>query len=148
MPNGSKNKMNCIYSNWQETIIINNPNSDIVMQMLNYGTYYNLNYLSEIADGDVSFMSEMTHTFVNQTPKMITELKSAVANSDYELSCYLSHKLKSSCEILGMSYAATICLKIETAAINKQSLTALIDDLEVLVHQLTVSTQELNMAAA
>jgi HPt (histidine-containing phosphotransfer) domain-containing protein len=118
------------------------------MQILNYGTYYNLNYLSEIADGDLKFMCEMTHTFVSQTPKMIAELKGAVEKSDYELSCFLSHKLKSSCEILGMSYAASICLKIETAAINKQSLTVLIDDLEVLVHQLTVSTQELNIAAA
>ncbi|MFN3444502.1 MAG: Hpt domain-containing protein [Bacteroidia bacterium] len=118
------------------------------MQMLNYGTYYNLNYLSEIADGDTSFMSEMTRTFVNQTPKMIAELKAAVTNSNAELACYLAHKLKSSCEIIGMSYAASICLKIESAAIEKASLTALIDDLEVLVHQLTVSTQELNMAAA
>jgi HPt (histidine-containing phosphotransfer) domain-containing protein len=118
------------------------------MQMLNYGTYYNLNYLSEIADGDISFMSEMTHTFVCQTPKMIAELKAAVTNSNAELACYLAHKLKSSCEILGMSYAASICLKIESAAHENESLTSLIDDLEVLVHQLTVSTQELNMAAA
>lgn len=118
------------------------------MQTLNYGTYYNLNYLSEIAAGDDSFVHELTNTFVIQTPKMISELKLAVEQNNHERSTYIAHKLKSSCEILGMSYAASICLKIELASIHNRDLTALIDDLEVLIHQLTVSTYELNLAAA
>jgi len=93
------------------------------MQMLNYGTYYNLNYLSEIADGDTSFMSEMTRTFVNQTPKMIAELKAAVTNSNAELACYLAHKLKSSCEIIGHELCGINLLKnSNTAAIEKAKL--------------------------
>jgi HPt (histidine-containing phosphotransfer) domain-containing protein len=118
------------------------------MQTLNYGTYYNLNYLTEIADGDAGFVHELTNTFVIQTPKMIAELKKAVDENNYDLATYYAHKLKSSCEILGMSYAAGICLKIELASVNRRDLTSLINDLEVLVHQLTVSTYELNIAAA
>lgn len=124
-----------------------NPKINI-MQILNYGTYYNLNYLSQIAEGDESFVNELTHTFVNQTPPMIAELKMAVAKSDCQMAVYLAHKLKSSCEILGMSYAASICLKIETVAAYQSNLESLINDLEVLVHQVAVSTQELNLAAA
>ena len=118
------------------------------MQTLNYGTYYNLNYLAEIADGDQGFMHELTNTFVLQTPKMIAELRNAFDANNYDLTTYYAHKLKSSCEILGMSYAASICLKIELASFNKRDLTSLINDLEVLVHQLTISTYELNIAAA
>ena len=119
-----------------------------IMQMLNYGTYYNLNYLSQIAEGDDNFVSELTDTFVNQTPPMIAELKMAVAKSDCDVAVYLAHKLKSSCEILGMSYAASICLKIETIAAYQTNLEILMGDLEILVHQVAVSTQELNLVAA
>jgi len=118
------------------------------MQTLNYGTYYNLNYLQEIAEGDLGFVHELTNTFVIQTPKMIAELRKAFDESNYELTTYYAHKLKSSCEILGMSYAAGICLKIELASVGRRELNSLINDLEVLVHQLTVSTYELNIAAA
>lgn len=118
------------------------------MQVLNYGTYYNLNYLSEVAEGDYNFMNELTRTFVNQTPGMINELKAAVYNNNFERTNFIAHKLKSSCEILGMQFASGICLKIELAALHKRNLTSLIDDLEVLVHQLFVSTYELNRVAA
>lgn len=118
------------------------------MQVLNYGTYYNLNYLAEVSEGDSKFMHELTKTFVNQTPAMVNELKSAVYNNNYERTKFLAHKLKSSCEILGMQFSAGICLKIELAALHNRNLTALIDDLEVLVHQLFVSTYELDKIAA
>ncbi len=118
------------------------------MNTLNYGTYYSLNYISVIADGDSSFVHELTTTFVSQTPKMVNDLRLAILANNHELTCYLSHKLKSSCEVLEMSYAAGICLKIELAAINKRNLVSLIDDYEVLEHQLSVSTHELNLAAA
>lgn len=117
------------------------------MQALNYGTYYNLSYLAEVAEGDYNFVQELTQTFVKQTPPMIDELKASVLNNNFDRTNYLAHKLKSSCEILGMQFAAGICLKIELAAMNKRNLNALIDDLEVLVHQLFVSTYELTRTA-
>jgi HPt (histidine-containing phosphotransfer) domain-containing protein len=118
------------------------------MKMLQYGTYYNLNYLSELAGGDDSFLTDLTQTFVYQTPAMVNELKTAVTENDHNKTTFIAHKLKSSCEILGMNLATSICLKLELAALHKQELKMLIADMEVLIHQLSVSTYELNMAAA
>ncbi|MCU0422898.1 MAG: Hpt domain-containing protein [Bacteroidia bacterium] len=118
------------------------------MENLNYGTYYNLNYLAQIAGGDKGFVMELTKTFIDQTPELVKQLHVSVLENDYNSANYLAHRLKSSCEMLGMAFAASICLKIELAALNKRDLIRLIDDAEVLVHQLTVSTMELTHVAA
>lgn len=118
------------------------------MKLHPYGTYYNLNYLTQLSDGDDAFVSDLTRTFLNQTPSIVNELKDAVTANNHSRTTFLAHKLKSSCEIMGMNFATSICLKLELAAIGKQELPRLQTDMEVLVHQLTVSTQELSMAAA
>lgn len=115
--------------------------------MLRYGTYYNLNYLNDLADGDDAFVSDLTKTFVKQTPEIVSDLKTAVTGNDHSRTTFLAHKLKSSCEIMGMNLATNICLKLELAAIHKQELKTLVQDMEVLIHQLTVSTHELDMVA-
>ncbi|MES2691378.1 MAG: Hpt domain-containing protein [Bacteroidota bacterium] len=117
------------------------------MKMVRYGTYYDLNYLADLAEGDDSFVSDLTKTFVKQTPVIVSDLKTAVSGNDHSRTTFLAHKLKSSCEIMGMNLATSICLKLELAAIHKQELKTLAEDMEVLIHQLTVSTNELNMVA-
>jgi HPt (histidine-containing phosphotransfer) domain-containing protein len=117
------------------------------MNKSRYGTYYNLTYLTELSDGDDSFISDLTNTFVNQTPEILRELKEAAEKCDHARTTFLAHKLKSSCEIMGMSLATSICLKLELAAIDKQELGKFKNDLETLIHQLTVSTTELRGAA-
>ncbi|MFN7313592.1 MAG: Hpt domain-containing protein [Bacteroidota bacterium] len=118
------------------------------MKTTEQGTYFNLNYLNQISGGDEVFVSELTKTFLTQTPEMVHELEYAINQNDHGKVQFLAHRLKTSCEIMGMMFASAICLLLETAAHQKQDLSGLKSEASKLIHQLSVSTRELTGVAA
>ncbi|MES2396210.1 MAG: PAS domain S-box protein [Bacteroidota bacterium] len=80
----------------------------------------NLNYLKELSDGNKEFEKEMIELFLNQVPLDISALDVAFENSDAFLVKSLSHKLKSSMSVVGLSGLASYLSFIEKNASNKE----------------------------
>ena len=78
----------------------------------------NLGYLKELSDGNKGFEREMIELFLNQVPIDIIALDSAFKESDAFHIKSLSHKLKSSMSVVGLSGLATYLSFIEKNASN------------------------------
>jgi HPt (histidine-containing phosphotransfer) domain-containing protein len=64
--------------------------------------------LAELADGDVSFISEIVENFVEDTNKNICGLEAAVARGDWSGFRDLAHALKGSSLYLGLTQLAQL----------------------------------------
>ena len=64
--------------------------------------------LAELADGDVSFISEIVENFVEDTNKNICGLEAAVARGDWSVFRDLAHALKGSSLYLGLTQLAQL----------------------------------------
>ncbi|MES2284958.1 MAG: PAS domain S-box protein [Bacteroidota bacterium] len=79
-----------------------------------------LNYLKELSDGNKEFEKEMIELFLNQVPIDVTALDAAFKSSDAFHVKSLSHKLKSSMSVVGLSILSPHLSFIEKNASNKE----------------------------
>ncbi|MES2139849.1 MAG: PAS domain S-box protein [Bacteroidota bacterium] len=79
-----------------------------------------LNYLKELSDGNKEFEKEMIELFLNQVPVDVSALDVAFKSSDAFHVKSLSHKLKSSMSVVGLSGLASYLSFIEKNASNKE----------------------------
>lgn len=79
-----------------------------------------LNYLMELSDGNKEFEKEMIELFLNQVPGDVSALDVAFKNSDAFHVKSLSHKLKSSMSVVGLSILSPHLSFIEKNASNKE----------------------------
>ncbi|OYT72457.1 MAG: hypothetical protein CFK49_04905 [Armatimonadetes bacterium JP3_11] len=77
--------------------------------MLNY------DYLHEITGGDEEFIAELLGDFLAQTPSLMSEIESAVAQGDADTLGKAAHTLKGSARAIGADEFAAIALVLEQA---------------------------------
>jgi HPt (histidine-containing phosphotransfer) domain-containing protein len=77
--------------------------------MLNY------DYLNEITGGDAEFIAELLGDFVSQTPALIEQITTALAQGDAAAVGKVAHTLKGSARAIGADEFAAIAFELEQA---------------------------------
>jgi two-component system sensor histidine kinase/response regulator len=77
--------------------------------MLNY------DYLNEITGGDAEFIAELLGDFVSQTPELMEQIATAVAQGDAATLGKAAHTLKGSARAIGADEFAAIAFELEQA---------------------------------
>ena len=77
--------------------------------MLNY------DYLNEITGGDAEFIAELLGDFVSQTPALIEQITTALAQGDAATVGKVAHALKGSARAVGADEFAAIAFELEQA---------------------------------
>ena len=72
-----------------------------------------LSFLYEIADGSTEFIVESIGMFLQQTPELLGEIDSALANKDWATAGQAAHKLKPNLGFFGMPISQEILQEIE-----------------------------------
>ena len=81
-----------------------------------------LKYLSDTMDGNKQLIKEVIEVFLKQAPEELSKLNSAVEKSDYASVRSLSHTMKSSASIMGISSVANILNELEELGKNSSSI--------------------------
>jgi HPt (histidine-containing phosphotransfer) domain-containing protein len=79
------------------------------------GTMLNHDYLNEITGGDTAFIAELLGDFVSQTPVLINQIATALAQGDAATVGAAAHTLKGSARAVGADEFAAIALELEQA---------------------------------
>ena len=77
--------------------------------MLNY------DYLNEITGGDAEFIAELLGDFVSQTPALMEQIATALAQGDAATVGRVAHALKGSARAIGADELAAIAFELEQA---------------------------------
>jgi HPt (histidine-containing phosphotransfer) domain-containing protein len=77
--------------------------------MLNY------DYLNEITGGDAEFIAELLGDFVSQTPALMEQITTALAQGDAATVGKVAHALKGSARAIGADELAAIAFELEQA---------------------------------
>jgi HPt (histidine-containing phosphotransfer) domain-containing protein len=77
--------------------------------------------LSQAANGDQAFIIEMLHLFLDRTPAMITEMKNACLNNDFQKTARLAHQLKPSIDMIGNEKMRKLIGEINVTSKDKSS---------------------------
>jgi HPt (histidine-containing phosphotransfer) domain-containing protein len=72
-----------------------------------------LTYLNEISGEDKEFIQEILHTFLEEMPKDIKEMSSALNENNNVLIGKMAHKTKATLQLLGLSELKELALDIE-----------------------------------
>jgi HPt (histidine-containing phosphotransfer) domain-containing protein len=75
----------------------------------------NHDYLNEIAGGDTEFIAELLGDFVSQTPALIEQITTALAQGDAATVGKVAHALKGSARAVGADEFAAIAFELEQA---------------------------------
>lgn len=80
----------------------------------------NLEYLSNIARGDVEFIKEMIILFTQKTPEALLEMKSYRQNFDLGSLEMIAHRIKPTFEIFGVTGSLELLNKIESISSTEE----------------------------
>ena len=72
-------------------------------------------YLNEITGGDAEFIAELLGDFVSQTPELMEQIATAVAQGDAVTLGKAAHTLKGSARAIGADEFAAIAFELEQA---------------------------------
>ncbi|MCS7300811.1 MAG: Hpt domain-containing protein [Fimbriimonadales bacterium] len=75
----------------------------------------NHDYLNEISGGDAEFIAEILGDFLRETPSLIAQIESAVAQGDASALGKAAHTLKGSARAVGAEAFAAIAFELEQA---------------------------------
>ncbi len=89
---------------------------------------YSLNHLIELDDMDC--LCEVLQIFLESTPVIMSEIKEAIFEEDWEEVYKKSHKLKSSVGILQMGKMLSVITKIELDAKERKNLNQILENFE------------------
>jgi len=70
--------------------------------MMSYDKVTNLDYLTELAKGDLNFIKEMIGIFLEENPNEIKTLEVAILEQDYTMIKSISHHMKSTIPFVGI----------------------------------------------
>lgn len=76
----------------------------------------NLAYLEEITGGDKAAMKMILQSFLDNSPKDIQKLKSAIASEDFPSTAQIAHKLKSNFQYIGDESSAKLLKQMQIFA--------------------------------
>ena len=86
-----------------------------------------LENLREMVGGDVEFMAELMDTFLEDAPRMLTDMRQALDSGDVPVMRRAAHSLKSNSAEFGAMALSELCRELE--ALSKDSLVEGMDDL-------------------
>lgn len=91
--------------------------------------YVRLDYLDEIANGNIEFKKELISIFIKQIPGFINNMKKYLSENNYEALAKEAHTAKSSVMIFMMEETEDILKKIQILAQkgDKANLTSMIN---------------------
>ncbi len=96
-------------------------------------TIVDLSYLKDISDNDEEFVKEMIQSFMENSPLMITQIKKAADNLDWEEVGKIAHKIKPSIVFMGINSIKDVVETIESNGLknkNTDKIPSLIEKLE------------------
>lgn len=73
----------------------------------------NMNYITQLADGDIEFEQQFIHILKEELPKEKEQYLAAILKADYGQASAVVHKLKHKFNILGMENAYHLSVKYE-----------------------------------
>lgn len=79
---------------------------------MNTYKYINLDYINDMASGDMGFIVEMINDYKEKMPQYITDLNKALAEANLEDIKFCAHKLSSSFMIMGARQLADSAARI------------------------------------
>lgn len=74
-----------------------------------------LTFLKEISDNDMDFIKDVLNTFLDEMPKDMEALKTAVASKNFTDIGKIAHKTKSTLQTIGLLDLKELALTIEQA---------------------------------
>lgn len=63
---------------------------------------YDLDYLKEISNNDQAFLEDMVHTFIENTPDALNEMRQFMENKDWQKLGKSAHKFAPSVQFIGV----------------------------------------------
>ena len=72
-----------------------------------------LSYLNEISGGDNDFINDILTTFLEEMPKDMEQIETAIQNNDNDLIGKMAHKTKATLQLLGLVELKDLAMKIE-----------------------------------
>ena len=72
-----------------------------------------LTYLNEISGGDQEFIEDILKTFLEEMPKDMEEMETAIGSNNFTLIGKVAHKTKSTLHTVGLEELKNLALKIE-----------------------------------
>lgn len=100
---------------------------------------YNLDYLRSVSGDNEEFIREMVLTFTQTIPPILDEMKAALQEEDWEKMARLSHQIKPSFTLMGLTSLRGTILFIEENSKNRTKL----DELPWMVHDFVRNCQTL-----
>lgn len=97
--------------------------------------YYEIERLSEIADGDEDFLEILAQTFLDEIPPDLHAMEEAVLNDNRQLAYQFAHKMKPNIEMFGVDLVKDIC-SIENWSKTTKSKSVVIPNLEHIMSTL------------
>lgn len=77
--------------------------------------YINLEYLYEVADGDIDFVKEIITDYLSKVPDQFKQLGKVASEGDLEAIKFVVHKMKSSFQFMGVQSLVDYSQQIENA---------------------------------
>ncbi len=106
--------------------------------------YINLEYLNEVALGNLEFKKEMLQTFVNKTPQSIIQMEQALQHEDFEQVGKIAHQLKTSFSFVGMDATVDLCKRMQEMGLKKIDTHLLPECLIILKNNLHLGLKEID----
>ena len=73
-------------------------------------------------------VEQLVDLFVDSTPPLLDDLRGALERDDTEAARRAAHKLKGSCQNIGATFMATLCLSLERDDVDAAATLAELDD--------------------
>lgn len=103
---------------------------------------FDLGMLLSIGKDDPGFIIKMLTLFINETPPLISKMKEACKNEDFENVRYYAHRMKPSITNLGIKSLKNDVLKVELSQGNDPDVAGIIDKLERVIGEVIVGLNE------
>lgn len=116
------------------------------MSYKNY-QYIDLSYLEEMGDHDPKFILEIARIFIDQIPKELVKLKTAIESNNQKETYLIAHKIKSSIKHIGIHSIFKAIETIESEAKQKEDLQHLLLEFETVSNTCYAAIGELEIEA-
>lgn len=83
---------------------------------------YNLEKINEMADGDQDFVQSVISVFLQEVPRDLEDLETAIDKGDHDQVYKLAHKIKPNVDLLGMEQTRATALEIETLGKSEENM--------------------------
>lgn len=103
-----------------------------------------LSYLREVVMGDEEIMLETAKAFVEETPRILENMREHFSHQEWDKLYKQAHKIKPSMEYMGMTQARELILDIENQAKSREISKNMGDQIEELESICTKAIDELS----